>query len=165
MAEHDDRDACLDFLCRERAALLDRERADVEVELRRGGDLHVLGLQPAGRQGRAGVRFPGREHRDRDAARDGLRVLVGHAGAAHPGSPHRVGHVAELDVGELPQAKGVHAEQRARELVGHVAVHAFDDRYHGDEEHHADEDADDREAALELLRPNGLEGEANGVEK
>src|SRR5207249_751613 len=41
--EHDDWEARLDFLPRERAALLDVQRADVEVQLRRGGNLHVLG--------------------------------------------------------------------------------------------------------------------------
>ena len=165
VAQDEDGGAGEDLLARERAALLDRERTNVEIQLRRGRDLDILGRSAAGRECPARVGFPRCQDRDAHAAHHRLRVLVTDAGAAHPGSPHRVGHVAELHVGELPQAKGVHAEQRARELVGHVAVHAFDDRHHGDEEHHADEDADDRKAALELLRPNGLKREANGVEK
>src|SRR4029077_20398407 len=82
-----------------------------------------------------------------------------------PHPPRRIGDVAELHVGELPQTERVHAQDRAGELVGHIAVHALYDRHDGDEEHHADEHADDREGALELLRPDGLQGESDGLEK
>src|SRR5881394_2921833 len=73
--------------------------------------------------------------------------------------------VRHIESVTLPDAKRVHAENGAGEFVGHVAVHAFHHRHHGDEEHHADEDANDGEAALELLRADCLEREPNGVEK
>src|SRR2546422_10859554 len=67
--------------------------------------------------------------------------------------------------GELPQPERVHAEDRPGELVGHVPIHPLNDRHDGDEKHHADEHTDDGEGTLELLRPDGLQGEANGLDE
>src|SRR2546425_13143759 len=77
----------------------------------------------------------------------------------------RSGHVADLHVGESPQPERVHAEDRPCELFRHVAVHPLHYRDDRDEEHHADEHADDGEDALQLLRPDGLEGEADRFEE
>src|SRR5213596_3418059 len=155
----------LNFLSRKGAALLDGESTDVEVELGRRGDLHILCLLAPGHERGAGARLPRGEHRDRHAAHHGLRIFVAHSRSAAPHPPRRIGDVPELHVGELPQTERVHAEDRAGELVGHVAVHPLHDRHDGDEKHHADEHADDREGALELLRPDGLQGEADGLEE
>ena len=46
-----------------------------------------------------------------------------------------------------------------------VEVHAVDDRPCGDEEHDADEHADERKAAFQLLRPKRLQGEAKRFEQ
>src|SRR2546422_7776915 len=53
----------------------------------------------------------------------------------------------------------VHAIQRLGELLGHVAVHAVHDRPRGDERGDADEHPEQREAALQFLCADGLEGE------
>src|SRR2546426_12490949 len=100
-----------------------------------------------------------------DDAHARLRVVVGDLRAPQPRLPHRVRHVADLHVGESPQPERVHAEDRTRELVRHVAVHPLDHRDDRDEEHHADVHADDGEDALQLLRPDGLEGEAERFEE
>src|SRR5213596_1089628 len=147
------------------AALPEPEGTDVEIRLRGRRDLHILRLLPAGGERRPGARLPRREHWDGPAARHGLRVVVGHPGAPAPHPPRRVRDVAELHVGELTQPERVHTEDRAGELVRHVAVHPLHDGDDGDEEHHADEHADDGKGALQLLRPDGLQGEADGLEE
>src|SRR5437879_527194 len=142
VTEYEDRKAGLYFLGREPPAVLDRQGANLEVEIGGGSDLHVLDRAAARKQRGPGRGLPRGEHRHREAADDRLRVIVGDAGATHPRAPHRIGDVADLHVRKLPEPERVHAEQRARELVGHVAIHPLDDRHDRDEEHDADEDAD-----------------------
>src|SRR3989449_1977204 len=64
----------------------------------------------------------------------------------------------------LPILKRVHAVQRLGELLGHVAVHAVHDRPGGDERGDADEHPEQREAALQFLCADGLEGEPERFE-
>jgi len=65
----------------------------------------------------------------------------------------------------VTQLEGVHGDELADEVLLHVAPHPLDDGHHGDEEHHADADAEQREGTLELLGPDGAEGQTNGIEK
>src|SRR5262249_55442145 len=84
---------------------------------------------------------------------------------ALPRTPLVVGDVADVDVRETSQLERVDSHQPSDEIVLHVAAHALDDGDDGDEEHHADRDAEEREEALELLRTDLCEGEANGLEE
>ena len=59
----------------------------------------------------------------------------------------------------------VDAHQSPDEVVLHVSAHAFHDGDDGDEEHHADRDAKQREEALELLNTDLRQREANGLEE
>jgi hypothetical protein len=48
----------------------------------------------------------------------------------------------------VPQLERVDADQFPDQVVFHVATHPLDDRHDGDEEHHADAHAEERERAF-----------------
>src|SRR6266550_1013213 len=109
------------------------------------------------------VRLPGRDDGHGQGRGHRLRVAELDAGAAPPRAPHGVGHVRR-EHRPAPQLKCVHPVQRLGELLGHVAVHAVHDRPRGDERGDADEHSEQREAALQFLCADGLEGEPERFE-
>src|SRR5205823_2327777 len=86
-------------------------------------------------------------------------------GVVHPRPPlpleplRACGVVAEPRV--APQREGIGTEQPPGEIILHVSAHALDDGHHGDQKHHPNHDADEREEALELLHADLREGESN----
>ena len=164
VADHDDRRAELVFLRRDRAArgevvLLDREVVAVDrvrVDLprprvRRRRHRVVLALDRPSACRR-------RQHRphERHVGREDARAPL-------PLEPLRARDVvAEPRI--APEREGVGAEETAGEVVLHVSAHPLDDRDDGDQEHHADHDAEQREEALELLDADLGEREAHGFE-
>src|SRR5437762_5256192 len=162
--EHDDRDTGLRLLGGERAAVGDLQVHDVEVPLGRSLQRDILGDLAVVLDAAAVLGVPRRHHRDRQMLRHRVRVRELDAGAPAPRPPHRVLDV-EVHVRRAAQVERVHAHQRARELLGHVAIHPVHDRPGADQERDADEDADRREHALQLLRPDHLEREPDRLEE
>jgi hypothetical protein len=65
----------------------------------------------------------------------------------------------------MAQLEGIHGDELADEILLHVAPHPFDDGDHGDEEHHTDAHAQEREDALQLLGADGAQRQTNGIKK
>src|SRR5262249_31833534 len=85
------------------------------------------------------------------------------AGTPLPLEPFRARHVVAEP--RIPaEREGVGAEETTGEVVLHVAAHPFPDRHDGDQEHHADHHAQQREKALELLDADLGEREAHCLE-
>ena len=70
-----------------------------------------------------------------------------------------------LKFGRARRLERVHGDDLADQIVLHVAAHAADDRHDGDEERHADRDAEQGEEALELLHADLSQREADGFEE
>ena len=104
-------------------------------------------------------RVPGGKTRahERDVRREDPRAAL----PLHPFFARRV--VAEPGI--AAKRERVRAEQPAGEIVLHVLAHPLDDRHDGDEEHHADHDAEEREEALELLNADLDQRETDGFEE
>src|SRR3989442_1043330 len=162
VAHHEHGSAAARLLRGEGAALPDADVADVEVALRRPLQRDLLRLLAAVLHVPAVLGPPRRDHRDGDAVRPRIRVLEAEARRAPPRPPGRVRDVGG-EVRPPAQVERVHADERPRELLGHVDVHPVDDRPGTDQKRDADEDADRREHALQLLGPDGLEGEPDGL--
>src|SRR5439155_21437228 len=58
--------------------------------------------------------------------------------------------------------KGVDPDDRARDALAHVGVHALDHGHYRDEEPDRHDDPEQREERTELVAPRGLEGLENG---
>src|SRR2546426_1019035 len=76
------------------------------------------------------------------------------------GSPARTSWA--VNVRPAAQMEGIDPEDGVGESLRHVLVHPLPDRNHCDQEGDPDEHADQREAALELVGPEGAERETNG---
>ena len=74
--------------------------------------------------------------------------------------------IDEPDLNRIaPDLKRVHADNRPRQSLTHVRVHALDDGDHRHQECDRHDDAQQREERAELVAPDGLEGEADGFEE
>src|SRR3989475_128545 len=70
--------------------------------------------------------------------------------------------VDEPDLDRVPtNLKGVDPDDRARDAVAHVGVHALDHGHYRDEEPDRHDDPEQREERTELVAPRGLEGLEN----
>src|SRR5436309_2815546 len=112
-------------------------------------------------------------HRRRPAGLERDRLRVGH-GALHVGDvlgrddrppldllPCFV--VDEPDLDRVPtDLKGVDPDDRARDALAHVGVHALDHGHYRDEEPDRHDDPEQREERAELVAPRGLEGLEDG---
>src|SRR6186997_1323912 len=87
------------------------------------------------------------------------------ARAAQPAAPFLLRSGAISKPGKPAQREGVDAEQLGSELVLHVAAHALNDGDDGDQEHHADADAEQREEAFQLVNADLRQSEPNCLDE
>ena len=132
LAEHRYGRAGAVLFARKRAPDGDAQVLDVEVPLARGGELDVPRFLVAVGDGDLIARLPGGDHRNGQPGADRFGVAETNARAAAPCAPHGVRHIG-VEHGLPAELKRVHAVQRLRELLRHVAVHAVGDGPGGNE--------------------------------
>src|SRR5690606_4959957 len=164
VAEDDDVGARARLGRAEQAAALHRVLADAEVFRGRGGDPHVLDLDPrvVRLHPAAGIALDGDERGRRQPGADRVGVLEREARAAPP-LPAAFLRRADLDRWGAAGREGAEPVEAPGEVLLHVAVPALDHADDRDQEHDADDHADDGEEALELLRTDLRESEADAL--
>ena len=164
LAQHGDRRTRPVLFAGKGPADRDFQILDVEVALACGRELDVPRFFVREGDGHLIARLPGGHHGDRESLADRFGIAEADPRTSPPGAPHRIGDVRR-EHRLAPQLEGVHAVERLGEFLRHVPVHAVGDAPGSDQRRDADEHAQQREAALQLLGADGLQRHPDGFEK